>query len=147
VKQYASQMDKVMRMHSATSMIENGFVHIPDKREWLGAYLHELSTFPNGKFDDQVDSTSQALDWFKSGSHQYGLLEYMKREIQQLATFEDRSTSLAAQQGKPCTNCSGFMTLRICDFLRCPQCGAQWSPPRPLPYGGLTRTDILNRHF
>jgi predicted phage terminase large subunit-like protein len=147
VKQYSSQMDKIMRMRSMTSMIENGFVHIPDKAEWLGEYLHELSTFPNGKFADQVDSTSQALDWYKSGSHQYGLLEYRKREIQQLATFEDRSTSLAAQHGRPCTNCSGFMTQRICDFIRCPQCGAQWSPPRPLPYGGLTRTDILNRHF
>ncbi len=147
VKQYSSQMDKIMRMRSVTSTIENGFVHIPDKAEWLGTYLHELSTFPNGKFDDQVDSTSQALDWYKSGSHQYGLLEYMKREIQQLAPFEDRSTSLAAQQGRPCTNCSGFMTQRICDFIRCPQCGAQWSPPRPLPYGGLTRTDILNRNL
>jgi hypothetical protein len=28
-------------------------------------YLHELTVFPNGKHDDQVDSTAQMLDWFK----------------------------------------------------------------------------------
>jgi hypothetical protein len=29
-------------------------------------YLHELTTFPKGKHDDQADSTSQALDWFNA---------------------------------------------------------------------------------
>jgi phage terminase large subunit-like protein len=58
-------MDKIMRMHSVTSTIENGFVHLPEKAAWLGEYLHELATFPKGKYDDQADSTSQALDWFK----------------------------------------------------------------------------------
>jgi len=56
-----------MRMHSVTSTIEHGFVHLPDKAPWLAEYLHELASFPNGRFDDQVDSTSQALDWFKQG--------------------------------------------------------------------------------
>jgi hypothetical protein len=27
-----------------------------------------MSAFPNGKHDDQVDSTAQMLDWFKRGS-------------------------------------------------------------------------------
>ena len=56
-------MEKVMRMHSVTSTIENGFVHIPEQAPWLAEYLHELAVFPNGRFDDQADSTSQALDW------------------------------------------------------------------------------------
>jgi hypothetical protein len=30
----------------------------------LPEYLHELTTFPYGKYDDQADSTSQALAWF-----------------------------------------------------------------------------------
>ena len=54
-----------MRMHSVTSTIENGFVHLPDKASWLSEYIHELTIFPKGKNDDQADSTSQALDWFK----------------------------------------------------------------------------------
>jgi hypothetical protein len=53
-----------MRLHAQTAMIENGFVYLPDA-PWLSAYLHELTTFPNGRHDDQVDSTAQMLDWFK----------------------------------------------------------------------------------
>ena len=35
---------------------------------------------PNGKHDDQADSTSQALDWVKQGTHSYPVFEYMRRE-------------------------------------------------------------------
>jgi predicted phage terminase large subunit-like protein len=52
-------------MHSNSSTIENGFVYLPEKAEWLGEYLHEFRLFPKGKDDDQVDSTSQALDWVR----------------------------------------------------------------------------------
>ena len=37
----------------------------PRGRRGLAPYLHELTVFPNGKHDDQVDSTAQMLDWFK----------------------------------------------------------------------------------
>jgi hypothetical protein len=33
----------------------------------LPEYVHELTTFPKGKHDDQADSTSQALDWVRQG--------------------------------------------------------------------------------
>ena len=46
-------------------MIENGFVHLPERVPWLAPYLHEMTAFPRGKHDDQVDSTAQLLDWFK----------------------------------------------------------------------------------
>lgn len=55
--------DKVMRMHAQTAAIEGGFVHLPTSAKWLDEYVHELTTFPRGKHDDQVDSTSQALEW------------------------------------------------------------------------------------
>ena len=50
--------NKLMRLHAQTGVIENGLVFLPDEAEWLDAYLHELTTFPMGKYDDQVDSTS-----------------------------------------------------------------------------------------
>ena len=62
---YQPQSDKIMRMHAQTAMIENGFVHLPKDAAWLAEYLHELTAFPKGKHDDQVDSTAQMLDWFK----------------------------------------------------------------------------------
>jgi predicted phage terminase large subunit-like protein len=68
VTRYRPRTDKVMRMHAQTAMVENGFVHLPDTAPWLAAYLHELTVFPHGKHDDQVDSTAQLLDWYKQGS-------------------------------------------------------------------------------
>jgi predicted phage terminase large subunit-like protein len=35
----------------------------PKEAPWLGDYLKELAAFPGGKHDDQVDSTSQALEY------------------------------------------------------------------------------------
>ncbi len=55
VTRYQPQADKIMRMHAQTAMIENGFVYIPDTAPWLASYLHELTSFPNGRHDDQVD--------------------------------------------------------------------------------------------
>jgi predicted phage terminase large subunit-like protein len=90
VKKYEPTMDKIMRMHSVTSTIENGFVHLPDQSAWRDEYLHELTTFPNGKYDDQVDSTSQALDWFKQESvnGRYGLFDYYKQEAEKIRKEE-----------------------------------------------------------
>ena len=70
--------DKTMRMHAQTAVIENGFVHIPAAASWLAEYLHELTVFPNGKHDDQVDSTAQFLDWFRRPCPVQTLIETMQ---------------------------------------------------------------------
>jgi hypothetical protein len=38
-------------------------VLLPREAPWLASYLAEMLAFPGGKHDDQVDSTSQALEW------------------------------------------------------------------------------------
>jgi predicted phage terminase large subunit-like protein len=80
IQKYEPTMDKTMRMHSVTSTIENGFAHLPDEAAWLGEYLHELANFPKGKYDDQADSTSQALDWFKQSCMKSPFIEVIKHE-------------------------------------------------------------------
>ena len=45
---------------------------------WLAEYLHELTVFPKGKHDDQVDSTAQFLDWFKKPYPGQALLEFYR---------------------------------------------------------------------
>ena len=55
VTRYQPTCDKIMRLHAQTAMIENGFVHIPETAPWLAEYLHELTVFPKGKHDDQVE--------------------------------------------------------------------------------------------
>ncbi|MFL6387936.1 MAG: phage terminase large subunit [Terriglobales bacterium] len=82
VSKYEPTADKVVRMNTVTSTMENGFVYLPEKAEWLAEYLHELTTFPNGKFDDQADSTSQALDWFKQNGGWGGIFGYWKEEYE-----------------------------------------------------------------
>jgi predicted phage terminase large subunit-like protein len=87
VTRYQPQSDKIMRMHAQTAMIENGFVRVPDAAPWLKQYLHELTVFPNGKHDDQVDSTAQMLDWFKRASgpiSNTGIFELYRRRAEEL---------------------------------------------------------------
>jgi hypothetical protein len=38
-----------------------------------------MVTFDHGKHDDQVDSTSQALNWFKTRASLSGVVEYYRR--------------------------------------------------------------------
>jgi len=71
-----------MRLHAQTGAIENGFVYLPGKAHWLAEYLHEIATFPNSKYDDQVDSTSQALAWTKQRSPASGWIEFMRRQVE-----------------------------------------------------------------
>ena len=73
-----------MRLHAQTAAIENGFVHIPETAPWLAEYLHELTVFPDGKHDDQADSTAQFLDWFKKPFPYQGLFECCRQRAQEL---------------------------------------------------------------
>jgi len=57
--------DKVMRLHTQTHWFENGDVLLPRNASWLNDYVTELTGFPGTKFDDQVDSTAQALDYMR----------------------------------------------------------------------------------
>lgn len=54
---------KQARLSAVAPYIEAGNVLIPSPRlaPWVGDFLEEFAAFPNGKHDDQVDATSQAL--------------------------------------------------------------------------------------
>src|SRR5437773_3631661 len=82
VARYQPTTDKVMRLHAQTTLIENGFVRIPENAPWLAEYLHELTVFPNGKHDDQADSTAQFLDWYKNPGPNDGYFEWLRMEAE-----------------------------------------------------------------
>ena len=63
VTPFMPEGDKIMRMHAQSSKIEAGQVHLPYQAAWLQDFETEMMQFPNGKFDDQVDSVSQFLSW------------------------------------------------------------------------------------
>jgi predicted phage terminase large subunit-like protein len=56
---------KVDRMAAQSAKIEAGHVYLPKSAAWLGEFLTELLSFPNGRHDDQVDSVSQFLRWLQ----------------------------------------------------------------------------------
>ena len=47
----------------AVAHIEAGQVILPESAPWLDEFKAEIMAFPNGRFDDQVDSLSQFLGW------------------------------------------------------------------------------------
>ena len=71
-------------MHAQTAMIANGFVFLPETAPWLGEYLHEMTVFPNGKHDDQVESTAQFLEWLQKPFPGQNVFEYYQKEAEKL---------------------------------------------------------------
>ncbi len=57
--------NKIMRAQICTGTFEAGRVWLPEDAPWLADFLLELSGFPNAKFDDQVDSVTQFINWVK----------------------------------------------------------------------------------
>lgn len=70
--------EKEMRVRVQTPTIEGGFVYLPSEAPWLADYLNELTAFPGGKHDDQVDSTVQFLDWIKGAGREPGMIGYLR---------------------------------------------------------------------
>jgi predicted phage terminase large subunit-like protein len=76
--------EKVMRLSGVTAQIEAGLVFIPTLAPWLEDFLHELMMFPASRYDDQVDSTSQALtNAFIFRSLGDGWWEYIQEELRE----------------------------------------------------------------
>ncbi|KRE16842.1 hypothetical protein ASE63_14020 [Bosea sp. Root381] len=61
--------DKQTRFMMQSARFEAGQVHVPQEAPWLAGWLNELLAFPNGRNDDQVDSTSQALSYLTARTH------------------------------------------------------------------------------
>jgi len=140
VTRYEPKMDKIMRLHSVTSTIENGYIHLPEKAEWLGEYLHEMTSFPKGKFDDQCDSTSQALDWIKTGCPYDGFLKWLEN-----AAGKANGSSGAAPR-ETCPAGKSKAISHIGQQKRCLDCGKQWGQSnRSSPFP--TRASFFSGRF
>ena len=49
--------------YAVTPLIKAGTVFVPESAPWLTDYLDCMATFPNADHNDDVDSTSQALNY------------------------------------------------------------------------------------
>lgn len=64
----APKGSKELRAHAIAALIESGQVLLPLQASWLDEFISELTMFPAGRYDDQVDSMTQALNWMKAYS-------------------------------------------------------------------------------
>jgi predicted phage terminase large subunit-like protein len=55
--------DKVSRAVAVTPHVEAGKVSLPESAEWVDEFVEEHAAFPAGAHDDQVDTTSMALEY------------------------------------------------------------------------------------
>jgi len=61
IRPHKPKLGKVERMALQSPKIERCEVRLPQSAPWKAVFLSEVVAFPNGKYDDQADSMSQAL--------------------------------------------------------------------------------------
>jgi len=61
-----SNKSKAERAYLVTDFIEAGRVWLPKNAIWLDDFIDEVSHFPHGKFSDQVDTLTMALQFLKT---------------------------------------------------------------------------------
>lgn len=55
----------IERFARITAYFEAGQIYLPEKASWLADYECELFTFPEGRGDKMISTTSQYLNWIK----------------------------------------------------------------------------------
>jgi len=126
--------DKIMRLNLVTSTIADGSVHLPDEAEWLDEYRHELATFPKGRYDDQCDSTSQALHWVKTGCGPDHYVRVMK------SLSDKAAAEIYGDHVGPCPFCRKRSISHEGSEVHCLNCDKRWD--RPIRPHRVTRGDI-----
>jgi len=58
--------DKVVRAAGAQPTVEAGNCYLPSHRPWVELFLSRHEKFPNDEHDDEVDTTSMMVDYFKT---------------------------------------------------------------------------------
>lgn len=67
IKTMRPEASKEHRASQQTPKFERGEIFLPKSANWLLAFEEELLSFPNGKYDDQVDSAVQFLAGVDTG--------------------------------------------------------------------------------
>lgn len=82
------QNDKVARAIAVQPVFAEGLIYTLDerlKKKWVDTLISDMAVFPRGKYDDQVDSTTQALKWMRKK----GLLIMAEERKQQMIRDEE----------------------------------------------------------
>ncbi len=57
-----------MRAVASAPYAQAGNLYLPNPTiaPWINDYVEEFAVFPNGSNDDQVDATTQAINWLET---------------------------------------------------------------------------------
>jgi predicted phage terminase large subunit-like protein len=75
--------DKESNARAVSPMFEAGMIFLPSGAPWADEYIESMLRFPKGAHDDDVDSTSQALNYLRGRRH--GVNEFIAREMEKEA--------------------------------------------------------------
>lgn len=91
IKGIKVEQDKITRAHVITPLIEAGKIYLPENAVWLKDFMSECEDFPNGQFDDAVDSMSQALAYLKEKSRRQrgGVVSIKSNFVSTLELFKN----------------------------------------------------------
>lgn len=113
--------DKIARARAAAPTAESGKIWILRDAEWARLYLDELCNFPKSEFSDQVDSTTQFINWVRKSES--GWVAFIEAENE-----KDRQKHIA----------QGLMVRSRIDPNRqvwaCPYPGCGKEIPHGVPY-------------
>lgn len=78
---------KLARAYAVEPEQEAGNVYLPDPSiaPWIEDWLTEVCSFPASPNDDEVDSFTQALNWFRTRDGSMGFLVYARQQMEQIA--------------------------------------------------------------
>ena len=68
---------KIARAHAISPQIESGNVYLPHPAiaPWVEGFIEECASFPNGRYDDQVDAMTQALNRLRTNPGVFSIPE------------------------------------------------------------------------
>jgi predicted phage terminase large subunit-like protein len=84
VKPIKPEGDKKTRLFAQASVFESGKIYVPTQAPWMDDFIHEITSFPSAKFDDQVDAMSQGLTYLREHLDEPGIITYYRMEAQRL---------------------------------------------------------------
>lgn len=84
VKPIKPEGDKKTRLFAQASVFESGKIFVPMQAPWVDDFIHEITSFPTAKFDDQVDAMSQGLTYLREHLDEPGIITYYRREVERL---------------------------------------------------------------
>lgn len=68
---------KIARAHAVSPQVEAGNIYLPHPAcaPWIAAFVEETAAFPNGRYDDQVDAMTQALNRMRTSHGNFSVPE------------------------------------------------------------------------